>query len=73
METVKAKKRLQQNVISNPAGDQLKVNWMPDNRVRLDFVGCGPAVVTKIFPNPKTGDTHVEIGYGRKANALKGV
>lgn len=56
--------RLQQDVLSGPGKETLKVNWMPGQRLRLDFAGNGPVVVTKIFPDPKSGDTHIEIRYG---------
>ena len=57
--------RLQQDILKGPTDEALKVNWMPGQRLRLDLSGTGPVVVTKIFPDPKSGDTHVEISYGR--------
>ena len=61
-----ATKRLKQDVLSSPEGNTLKVNWMPGERLRLDFVGF-PAVITKIFPDPD-GDTHVDISYKKERN-----
>ena len=55
--------RLKQDVLSGPAAEALKVNWMPGQRLRLDFSGSGALVVTKIFPDPKTGETHIELSY----------
>lgn len=52
--------RLKHQIIEGPAGETVKVSWMPGNRIRLDFKATR-AMVTKIFPDPK-GDTHVEIG-----------
>ncbi|MBE0546054.1 MAG: hypothetical protein IH623_32410 [Verrucomicrobia bacterium] len=60
-------KRLQQDKLTGPNGEVVKVNWMPDGRLRLDFVNCGACVVTKIFPDPK-GQTHVELNYKTKGN-----
>jgi hypothetical protein len=54
--------RLKHEILSGPDGEVLKISWMPDKRVRLDFIKCNCAV-TKVFPNPK-GDTHVELKYG---------
>ena len=56
--------RLKQDKLTGPNGEVVKVNWMPDGRLRLDFVNCGRCVVTKIFPAPK-GQTHVELSYGK--------
>ena len=56
-------KRLKQDKLTGPNGETVKVNWMPDGRLRLDFIDCGTCAVTKIFPDPK-GQTHVEIKYG---------
>ncbi len=57
-------KRLKQDIAKGVKGETVKVNWMPDGRVRLDFINCGPCVVTKIFPTPK-GQTHIEVSYGK--------
>lgn len=57
-------KRLKQDVLSGPNGEVVKVSWMPDQRLRLDFIKCGPCAVTKIFPDPKTKTAHVKVGYG---------
>ncbi len=56
------KKRLQQNKLVGPKGETVNVNWMPDGRLRLDFIECGTCVATKIFPDPK-GQTHIEVEY----------
>src|SRR5262249_9077106 len=56
--------RLQQDILTGPSREAVKVNWMPGQRLRLDFSGTGPVVVTKISPDPKSGDTHIEIRYG---------
>lgn len=53
--------RLKHEIVSGPNGEILKVSWMPNNRVRLDFVKCGKCVVTKIFPKQVT---HIEVSYG---------
>ena len=53
-------KRLKHEIVSGPNGEILKISWMPDNRVRLDFVNSGKCVVTKIFPKK---ETHIEISY----------
>jgi hypothetical protein len=45
-------KRLHQDKVTGPNGESLKVNWMPDGRVRLDFENCSQCVVTKLFPDP---------------------
>ncbi len=47
--------------VQGPNGEVVKVNWMPDKRVRLDFLKCGKCAVTKIFPKTQT---HVELKYG---------
>jgi hypothetical protein len=60
-------KRLQQDILTGPKGEKVKVNWMPDGRMRLDFVNCGACVVTKVFPDPK-GETHVELKYEGQSN-----
>ena len=57
-------KRLKQDKLTGPNGETVKVNWMPDGRIRLDFMDCGTCAVTKIFPDPK-GQTHIEINYGK--------
>jgi hypothetical protein len=54
-------RRLQLDELSGPNGETVKVSWMPENRIRIDFVGCGPALVTKVFP--KEDITHVELTY----------
>jgi len=54
-------KRLKHDVLSGPIGEVLKVSWMPDKRVRLDFLKCGNCAVTNIFPKEQT---HVELQYG---------
>lgn len=59
--------RLKQDALSGPEGEAVKVNWMPGGRLRLDFAGCGPVVVTKIFPDPRSGQTHIEVSYGKNA------
>ncbi len=46
--------------MSGPNGEVLKVSWMPDKRVRLDFIKCGKCVVTKVFPKEVT---HIEVSY----------
>jgi len=56
-------KRLKHAIVFGPNGEVLKVSWMPDNRVRLDFSKCGKCVVTKIFPKK---ETHIEVSYGAK-------
>ncbi len=56
-------KRLQLNTLTGPNKEMVKVSWMPNNRIRIDFVGCGPALVTKVFP--KNNITHVEMNYGQ--------
>ena len=53
-------KRLKHEIVYGPQGEKLKISWMPDNRVRLDFVNCGKCAVTKIFPKV---ETHVEFSY----------
>jgi hypothetical protein len=55
-------KRLHQDKVTGPNGESLKVNWMPDGRVRLDFENCSQCVVTKLFPDPN-GQTHIEVSY----------
>ena len=57
-------KRLQLDELKGPSGEKVKVSWMPGNRLRIDFVGCGPALVTKVFP--KEDVTHVELNYGKE-------
>ena len=54
-------KRRKQSVIKGPENEVLKVNWMPDKRLRLDFSGCGAAIVTKIFTKGNT--TSLELKY----------
>jgi len=56
-------RRLQQDKIVGPKGESLKVNWMPDGRVRLDFENCKQCVVTKVFPDPNSSQTHIELNY----------
>jgi hypothetical protein len=53
-------KRLKHQIVSGPNDEILKISWMPDNRVRLDFVKCGKCVVTKIFPKK---EPHIEVSY----------
>jgi len=53
--------RLKQDVLEGPDKELVKVNWMPGKRLRLDFVSCGPSVVTKIFTKGST--THLEVRY----------
>ena len=53
-------KRLKHEIVFGSKGEKLKISWMPDNRVRLDFINCGKCVVTKIFP---TQETHIEVSY----------
>jgi hypothetical protein len=65
MKKVKPTHHLKQDVLCGPEGEVVKVNWMPGNRLRLDFAGCGPGMVTKIFPSPSTDITHIEIQYGK--------
>ncbi len=60
-------KRLKHEILTGPDGEIVKVSWMPGRRLRIDFVECGPVVVTKIFPSPKI--THVEFTYGKEAKA----
>jgi hypothetical protein len=55
--------RLQQDVLSGPNGETVRVNWMPNGRLRLDFVGFQTCAVTKIFPDPRKEMTHVEFKY----------
>ena len=59
-------KRLQLDELTGPNGETVKVSWMPENRIRIDFVGCSPAMVTKVFP--KEDVTHVELNYGKKSS-----
>ena len=54
-------KRLKHDILCGPNGEVLKISWMPDKRVRLDFIKCGKCAVTKIFPKAQT---HVELKYG---------
>lgn len=56
--------RLKQDVSTGPAGEVIKVNWMPGNRVRIDFRHCGSVVVTKVFPI--STKTQVEFSYDKK-------
>lgn len=58
-------KRIKQVVVEGPENEVIKINWMPDNRLRLDFVSCGAAVVTKIFT--KDTATHLELKYKQEA------
>lgn len=58
-------KRLKHEELEGPNGEIMKVNWMPGDRVRLDFIECGECVVTKLFPSPRAGNTHIEISYGK--------
>jgi hypothetical protein len=60
-------KRLQQDMLAGPKGELVKVNWMPDGRLRLDFVNCGTCHVTHLFPDPK-GQTHIELSYAAAVN-----
>jgi hypothetical protein len=55
-------KRIQQNVVEGPNGEIVKVNWMPDNRVRFDILNCGKCVVSMIFPKSKAA-TNIEVNY----------
>jgi len=57
-------KRLKQDVLSGPNGEMVKVSWMPHQRLRLDFIKCGPCAVTKIFPDPNTKTARLEVAYG---------
>ena len=54
--------RIRQDKLNGPNGEIVNVNWMPDGRLRLDFINCGTCAVTKIFPDPK-GETHIEFKY----------
>ena len=54
-------KRLKHDVVSGSNGEVLKISWMPDKRVRLDFIKCDKCAVAKIFPKDQT---HVELKYG---------
>lgn len=60
-----AKTRLQQDVLKGPDGSVVKVNWMPGGRLRLDFVGSGPVLVSSVFSDPKTSTSRLECRYGR--------
>ncbi len=57
-------KRLEYQKVTGPEGEILKISWMPDHRVRIDFIDCGAVVVTKIFPSPEI--THLELSYSAK-------
>ena len=56
-------KRLKHHVLEGPDKEVVKVSWMPGKRLRLDFVSCGPGIVTKIFS--KGSVTHLEVKYGQ--------
>lgn len=58
-------KRLRHHVLEGPEKEVVKVSWMPGKRLRLDFVSCGPSVVTQIFTKGTT--THLEVRYGTGA------
>ena len=58
------KKRLKLDDLRGPENEVVKVSWMPGKRLRLDFMSCGAAVVTKVFPKGKI--THVELKYNQK-------
>ena len=60
-------KRLEHQKVSGPHGEVLKISWMPEKRVRIDFENCGAVVVTKIFPSPIV--THVELSYSTEKAA----
>jgi hypothetical protein len=53
--------RLKHEIVSGPNGEKLKISWMPDNRVRLDFVDCGKCAVTIMVA--KKSVTNVEMKY----------
>lgn len=59
-------KRIKQDTSEGPNGEIATINWMPGNRVRIDFHDCGRVVATHIFPTPKTKVTHVEFSYDKK-------
>ena len=53
--------------LTGPNGEKLSVVWMPGKRLRLDFVDCGPVVVTKVFPAQKA--THIEMDYETRSTS----
>ncbi len=55
--------RLRQDTLTGPNGEVVKVNWMPNGRLRLEFVDSGKCVVTKVFPDPSKGKTILELRY----------
>ena len=54
-------KRLKQDKSIGPKGEIVTVNWMPGNRVRIDFKKCGSVVVTKVYPKQKI--TNIEVNF----------
>jgi hypothetical protein len=57
-------KRAKLDAHEGPVGEKVNVSWMPGGPLRLDFVKCGPAVLTMIFTDPKTKTSPVELDYG---------
>jgi ankyrin repeat protein len=55
-------KRISHTSVQGPNGELIKVNWIPNGRVRLDFINCRAVSVTKVFPDPKS-QTHIECSY----------
>jgi len=60
-------KRLKHDTVLGPNGEVLKVSWMPDNRVRFDFIDCGICAVTKIFAKERT---NIELNYRTEKRGL---
>lgn len=60
-------KRLKHDTVLGPNGEVLKVSWMPDNRVRFDFINCGTCAVTKIFAKERT---NIELNYRTEKRGL---
>jgi len=56
-------KRKKLDAPTGPDREKVNQSWMPGNRLGLDFIKCGPSVVTKIFTHAKTETAHVEVSY----------
>jgi len=60
--------RLKHDTIEGPRGEIVKVSWMPDKRVRFDFIYCGMVAVTSLYP---AIETKVVVSYGLKTGKIK--
>jgi hypothetical protein len=57
-------KALKNQILEGPNKEQVKVSWMPGNRLRIDFPDSGPCVVKLLFTSKRT--SHLELAYGTR-------